>query len=123
MNDSNLFIASNGDLHDTSTPNWHEESPLREKYRYHFRNIKNTTQLKATLRAGSSTSLGGYPLYFITSDGGALSFESVRSELSSVLDSIKNDINDGWKVIGCDVNYEDQNLFCDHSNQQIESAY
>ena len=46
-------------------------------------------------------------MYFLTRDGGALSFKTVRAELASVLDSIRNGYDDGWQVVGCDINWED----------------
>lgn len=122
MINSKFMIASDGNLFNTLKPGWHKLPPLREKYCYHFREIKTVAQLKATLRAGKYTDLGGYPLYLITSDGGALSFESARKNFKSVVDSIKNNHNDGWRVVACDVNYENDDLYCDHSNQKIDSA-
>lgn len=77
----------------------------------------------ATLRAGQSTWPGGYPLYFVTSDGGALSFDSVMENLKEVVYSIRHDIRDEWNVVGCDVNYENAELYCSHSGERIESAY
>ncbi len=87
--------------------------------------MKNyTTQdLKKQLRAGEFAWPGGYPLFFITSDGAALSFEAVRENLRSVLWSIRHGVNDGWRVIGCDVNWEDPSLYCDHTGARIPSAY
>lgn len=96
---------------------------IRSNYCQHHRGIKSAADLKATLRAGSSTDLGGYPLYFITSDGAALSFDSVRKEIRSVLHSTRHGFNDGWQVVACDVNYEDGELYCDHSGERIPSAY
>ena len=82
-----------------------------------------TLQLKTVLRSGAYSWPGCYPLYFITSDGAALSFDSVRANFRSVLWSIKKQVNDGWRVTGCDINYEDGELTCDHSGKRIESAY
>jgi len=82
-----------------------------------------TTDLKAQLRSGAYAWPGGYPLFFITSDGAALSFDAVRENLRSVLWSMRNGVNDGWRVVGCDVNWEDASLFCDHTGNRIESAY
>ena len=120
---NHLFVGCNGDLHDTRKDNWSAKAPLREKWQFHFSRIETCAQLKSTLRAGEWAWPGAYPLYFITSDGAALSFESVAAELYAVLDSIKTNCNDGWRVAGCDVNYEDNELFCAHSNKRIESAY
>ena len=87
--------------------------------------MKNYTthQLKEQLRSGAYAWPGGYPLYFITSDGSALSFETVRKEIKQVLWEIRYNDNGGWRVIGVDVNYEDPALFCAHSGERIESAY
>jgi hypothetical protein len=83
-----------------------------------------TQQLKEQLRSGAYAWPGGYPLYFVTSDCEVLSFETVRKEIKQVLWSIRNkDNTGGWRVIGVDVNYEDPELFCDHSGKRIESAY
>lgn len=72
-------------------------------------------------------SIGGYPLFFITSvrrsRRGALSFDSARENVRQILDSIGTDTNDGWRVRGCDINYEDCALICDHSGKPIAYAY
>jgi len=52
-----------------------------------------------------------------------LSFQTVRENLRSVLDSIRHKSNDGWRVIACEVNWEDEDLYDDHTGEQIESAY
>jgi hypothetical protein len=86
-------------------------------------NNMTTIQLKTILRSGAYSWPGCYPLYFITSDGAALSFDSVRANFRSVIWSMRNKVNDGWRVVGCDTNWEDSSLYCDHSGERIESAY
>ena len=83
----------------------------------------STKEVKDALRSGPYTFPGCYPLYFITSDGAALSFEAVRAEWRQVCHSIRHKLSDGWRVVALDVNYEDGNLYCDHSGERIESAY
>lgn len=111
-----------GDLHDTRRPDW-PVTPLRTRYKYTHARIKTGAELRATLRAGAFAWPGGYPLYFITSDGGALAFDTVRDNLRSVLDSIRTKCDDGWRVVACEVNYEDPELYDDHTGEKIESAY
>ena len=82
-----------------------------------------TRQLKETLRQGPYAWPGGYPIYFITSDGGALSFESVKRNFRSVLDSMRSGTDDGWRVVAVEANWEDPELYCDHSGERIPSAY
>lgn len=120
-----LFVSStDGALYDTRQANWSASPPLRATYSRHCHEINTTAELKACLRAGRYTGLGGYPLYFITADGAALSFEAVRQELRQILQAIAdNDTRGGWRVVDIDINYEDNELFCDHTGKRIESAY
>ena len=123
---NHFFVATGsgyGHLYDTRLPDWSRQPPLREKYCYTARTIATTADLRATLRNGAYAWPGGYPLYFVTSDGAALSFATVRRELRAILDSIQNSHNDGWRVIGVDVNYEDTELTDDRTGEPIESAY
>lgn len=123
MRPKHLFRCDEGALYDTRDPAWFRKPPLRPVFYGSKRTIETTHDVKAALRSGQYTDLGCYPLYFVTSDGAALSFESVRSELVSVLDSVRNGHNDGWCVVGVEINYEDSDLRCDHSGARIESAY
>jgi len=119
-----LFVSCDGSLYDTRLDNWADpKNAVRSEYSRSYREITNCNQLKATIRAGRFAWPGGYPMFFHTSDGGSLSFESARYELSNILHSIKTVSNDGWRVVGCEINYEDNNLLCDHSGNSIESAY
>jgi len=120
---THLFVSDSGDMFNTEIPGWHTMPPLRQNFKTTHRDIATVADLKATLRSGQYAWPGGYPLYFITSDGAALSFEAVRDEFRNVMDSIQNDIRDGWKVVGCQVNYEDGELTCDHTGKPIPSAY
>jgi hypothetical protein len=119
-----FFVSSaDGALHDTRKPGWHAK-PLRENYSLTHREIKTVADLKATLRAGPYAWPGLYPLYFITSDSAALSFESARNEFRWIAQAIQEkDTRSGWCIVGCDVNWEDAELLCDHSGKRIESAY
>jgi hypothetical protein len=120
---NHYFISeTDGSLHDTRDPNW-SSNPLRPNYRRHHSRISSIADLKATLRAGPYAWPGGYPLYFITNDGAALSFDSARTEFSLIARSIEDNNNDGWRIVACDINYEDDSLYCDHTGDKIESAY
>lgn len=118
-----FFISSiDGALHDTREPNWSCHS-LRADYQRTFGHIRTVAQLKATLRNGPYAWPGGYPMYFVTSDGGALSFKTVREEFRSIADAIQSGDDNGWRVVGCDINYEDNDLYDTHTSERIESAY
>lgn len=66
---------------------------------------------------------GGYPRFFITQDGAALSFAAAKAQRRAILESLRDDVNDGWRVTACPVNWEDAELYCDHTGARIESAY
>ena len=81
-------------------------------------------EIKRQLRAGRFTSFGCYPLFFVTADGAALSFEAVRENWREVVGAhLHKDARSGWLVDAYDVNWEDASLFCDHTGDRIESAY
>ena len=86
-------------------------------------NITNSKEMVKALKEGPYAWPGGYPLFFITSDGAALSFDAVKENLVSIFDSIKTETNDGWRIVGVDINWEDADLCCDHTGNRIESAY
>ena len=63
---------------------------------------------------------GGYPLFAITSDGACLCSNCCGSERESIGTTTGND---GWNVVGIDINYEDPDLYCDNCSDAIEAAY
>jgi len=63
---------------------------------------------------------GGYPLFAITSDGAALCRHCVKSERASIGTTTGSD---GWNIVAIDCNWESPELYCDHCNRRIESAY
>lgn len=123
MQTYHMISDTDGALYDTRAAGWHNLPPVRRNYSRHHRDIKTVSDLKASLRAGGHTFPGGYPLYFITSDGESLSFEAARSEFRQIADSIRTRANDGWRVVALDVNYEDSDLVCDHTGNRIPAAY
>jgi hypothetical protein len=81
-------------------------------------------KIKTYLRQGPYAWPGGYPMYFVTSDGAALSFAAVRKEWRQIVQAhLWNDTRCGWHIAGADINWEDPYLYCDHTGERIESAY
>ena len=62
---------------------------------------------------------GGYPLFAVTSDGACLCHNCCKTE-RELIGTTTGD--DGWNVVGIDVNYEDGELFCANCSQKIEAA-
>lgn len=87
-------------------------------------NINSVADLKNALRAGEYAWPGGYPCYFITSNGEALSFDGCLEQLKTVMEATSYpDDRSGWGVVGVEVNWEDPDLFCAHTSKRIKSAY
>ena len=62
---------------------------------------------------------GGYPLFYTTEDGGILC-PKCCNENNELLN---DEFDKQWFVIGYEVNWEDDNIYCDHCYEKIESAY
>jgi hypothetical protein len=61
---------------------------------------------------------GGYPIFYVTKDGGVLSPEAANENFALTLGD-----DPQWQIVGQDINYENQNLVCDHSGERIRAAY
>ena len=122
LNSKFMVSESDGNLYDTTKTDW-SNNPLRVNYSKHHKNIEIVADLKATLRAGEYTFPGMYQLAFITSDGAILSFDAVKDEFYQCVYSIRNDINDGWKVTHCEIVYDDDDtpLYCEHTGKQLNN--
>jgi len=121
---NHLFASEcDGALYDTRADNWSKAPALRAIYCKHFSRIETVAEFKATLRAGAYAWPGGYPLCFITADGAALSFNTVKANARWIIDAIAaDDSRSGWRIAACAINWEDGALYCDHSGERIESA-
>jgi hypothetical protein len=118
-----FFVSDcDGALHDTRDANW-ARKPLRPNYKRTYAEIRTVAEFKATLRAGRFAWPGGYPMYLICSDGAPLCFGCGESEARNVMSAIDRKDGSGWRVLVCDINYEDDDLRCEHCGEQIESAY
>lgn len=86
--------------------------------------IKTVADFNEALKQGPYTSIGSYPIFFITSDGGALAYKTAKKEAREIRRAIKdNDRHSGWRVVAADVNWEDPELYDDQTGERIESAY
>jgi hypothetical protein len=76
------------------------------------------------LAEGAYTSVGCYPKYFVTADGGVLSVKAALENKRLVERAMRLPGTDKqWQVVGCDINWESTDLYCDDSGERIESAY
>lgn len=114
-----FFVCSSGDLVRAMGPC----TLVREGYARTHREISTGAQLRATLRAGPYAWPGGYPLFFVLSDGAAASFAGVRANLRQCIRALRDQSRDGWRVIGCEINYEDPDARCAITDEPIPCAY
>lgn len=73
-----------------------------------------------TFTVRSHSSLGGYPLAYVTGDNGVLCPACVQDNIELTSGP---EWDEQWRVVSNFVNYEDTLLHCDHCSQPIESAY
>ncbi len=67
---------------------------------------------------------GGYPLFFVTSNGDTLAFGSAWKERAQIYSALqKGERTGGWHVESTVLNFEDPSLRCDHDGGRIEAAY
>lgn len=86
--------------------------------------INTVADLDEAISNGPYAWPGGYPVFFITADGGALAFQTVKDEIDEIKEAIEDDdTSGGWRVVAADVNWEDPELYDDHTGDRIESAY
>lgn len=120
-----FFVSGGGDLHDTRQHGW-PETPIRRRYKGHF-SIKGLNEVKAALRQGPYTDLGGYPVYFIMQDGSPLSFQTVMDNWPKVVNATLSDPPGHgcvmWQVESIHVNYENTTLYDAHTGERIPAAY
>lgn len=88
--------------------------------------IKTISDFRKAVRNGPYAWPGGYPLYWIMADGEACAFKVAQrgsQERRAMLEALRDDSADDWRPIALEVNYEDDDLWCAHRGEKIESAY
>ncbi len=81
------------------------------------------SDFRRDMRNGPYAWPGGYPLYFVMSDGAAMNFAAARENCRQVLEAIRDQDSSGWRIMGVQVNWEDTELVCCHCGEPIPSAY
>lgn len=118
---AHFFVSHDGDLYDLRRERF-PVNPLRKGVSHHHQRINNTHELRATLRAGEFAWPGGYQLVFVTTDGEIASFSGVRENYRIVSESIREDLKDGWGVVGVMILDEcefDSDQYCVFTNELL----
>lgn len=74
------------------------------------------------LRSGNFTSVGCYPVFLLTADGGTI-HPSCGRENAFLVGRAERNADGQWQVVAADVNWENPDMYCDHCGERIESAY
>lgn len=90
--------------------------------------IRSISDFRRAVRNGPYAWPGGYPCYWIMSDGAACAFSVAKDERRNMLEAIADYQQDkressGWRPVALEINWEDGDLYCDHTGKRIESAY
>jgi len=76
-------------------------------------------QLQSFIRSNGYAWPGGYPCALLLADGGVIDAQSARENYRLLRRSTGMD----WTPISVFINWEDDDLHCDHSGRKIQSAY
>ncbi len=101
-----LFLSDDGNLYDTREPNW-ATRPLRAGYYGNGPKIETVAELKAALRLAAR--LRSVAIRCISSRAmvrPSASRRRVKTSRRSLIPSL-NGHNDGWRIVGQEINYED----------------
>ena len=88
--------------------------------------INSISDFRAAVRNGPYAWPGGYPLFFVMDDCGVMSFEVAARRGTTrrlILESLRDNLNDGWRPVAIEINYDNNDLYCCISGNKIESAY
>ena len=66
---------------------------------------------------------GGYPMYLIMLDGGTLCHKCAKDNFKEIVRATMDKCPFEWIAYRGEVNWEDDQLYCDHCNVRIASAY
>ncbi len=91
--------------------------------RVHSMRNMTVDDFQESLKCGPFSSVGSYPLFWLTSDGCTLSHKAVVEMSDDINDAIRTQTDNGWRVVAISTNFEDAELYCDHTGDRIESAY
>lgn len=61
-------------------------------------------------------------MFYLFRDGGVCCPKCANANIDEI-DAGRNNSHGGWTLDGCDVNYEDNDLRCDHCHKEIPAAY
>jgi len=90
--------------------------------------IKTSRDLRIALAEGLRTSLGGYPLLWLMSDGECICPKCARNNRALLRLAMRDKRTTGycdrdWLPVAIDVHWEGAPIQCAHCNGLIESAY
>lgn len=111
----------------TTSKHLKQTAAKRAKYRKERdgddRLIFTKADFRNALKYGRYSDEGG-ATFFVTADGGVLSFDAAEEEKDLIYDAIhRHDRTGGWLVVGMDFNYDDDELYCSHSGEKIECPF
>ncbi len=86
-------------------------------------NTFTVKQFDEALKNGPYAWPGGYPLFFLLSDGETLGFAAAADNADEIRWAIEHQDNSGWCVDAVAINWEDDFMICCHDGDPIPSAY
>jgi hypothetical protein len=82
-----------------------------------------TKDLQEFIRCSGWAWPGGYPMALMMLDGECIDAKTAKDHYRLIRDNMRDRTSSDWVPVATFINWEDENLFCAHSNRQIQSAY
>ncbi len=83
--------------------------------------ITTAEDFRKALADGPYAWPGGYPIFFVCENGDTLSHAGAVQETEALLEAIAD--GSDTRPVAYDINWEDESLYCDITNEPIECAY
>lgn len=81
----------------------------------------NIKEFINSVRTGKYTSVESYPKFWLTSENDVICFDCIKANCLDIGRAIRRGLF--GRIVACDINWEDPNLYCDECSVDIESAY
>lgn len=84
--------------------------------------METTNQFKAFIRQPFAFP-GGYRQIMVTRDGGVICHKCAKENARLIIEATRRGFDDGWEFSAVDVNWEIEDLYCDHCGGRMPAEY
>lgn len=79
--------------------------------------------LQSFIRSNGYAWPGGYPCALLMADGECINAQSAKENYRQIRENMREAYSKDWTPVDVFINWENDALYCAHSNKRIDSAY